>query len=116
MLFTKTNTAKIESASASERARAAGLAAQAAAQNAAQSAAAAARTAAMAAQATAQNAASGVSSGVQQGVYSARRWTAPQLEIAAVGTVLELPAAHVHLHIAVEVAENLVGDFARQPR
>jgi trimeric autotransporter adhesin len=83
VLFTTTNTAKTESANASERARAAGLAAQAAAQSAAQSAAAAARTAAMAAQATAQSAASGVSSGVQQGVYSARRWTAPQLELAA---------------------------------
>ena len=83
MFFTKTNTAKIDSANASARARAAGLAAQAAAQNAAQNAAAAARTAAVAAQATAQTAASGVSSGVQQGVYSARRWTAPRLELAA---------------------------------
>ena len=83
MFFTKTNTAKIDSAKASARARAAGLAAQIAAQNAAQSAAAAARTAAMAAQATAQTTASGVSSGVQQGVYSARRWTAPKLELAA---------------------------------
>ena len=83
MFFTKTNTAKIDSAKASARARAAGLAAQIAAQNAAQSAAAAARTAAMAAQATAQTTATGVSSGVQQGVYSARRWTAPKLELAA---------------------------------
>jgi hypothetical protein len=83
VFFTKTNTAKIDSAKASARARAAGLAAQVAAQNAAQSAAAAARTAAMAAQATAQTTASGVSSGVQQGVYSARRWTAPKLELAA---------------------------------
>jgi hypothetical protein len=83
VFFTKTNTAKIDSAKASARARAAGLAAQIAAQNAAQSAAAAARTAAMAAQATAQTTASGVSSGVQQGVYSARRWTAPKLELAA---------------------------------
>jgi len=83
VFFTKTNTAKIDSANASARARAAGLAAQAAAQNAAQNAAAAARTAAVAAQATAQTAASGVSSGVQQGVYSARRWTAPRLELAA---------------------------------
>ena len=83
MFFTKTNTAKIDSAKASARARAAGLAAQVAAQNAAQSAAAAARTAAMAAQATAQTTATGVSSGVQQGVYSARRWTAPKLELAA---------------------------------
>ena len=83
MFFTKTNTAKIDSAKASARARAAGLAARIAAQNAAQSAAAAARTAAMAAQATAQTTASGVSSGVQQGVYSARRWTAPKLELAA---------------------------------
>jgi hypothetical protein len=83
VFFTKTNTAKIDSANTSARARAAGLAAQAAAQNAAQNAAAAARTAAVAAQATAQTAASGVSSGVQQGVYSARRWTAPRLELAA---------------------------------
>jgi trimeric autotransporter adhesin len=83
VFFTKTNTAKIDSAKASARARAASVAAQVAAQNAAQSAAAAARTAAMAAQATAQTTASGVSSGVQQGVYSARRWTAPKLELAA---------------------------------
>ncbi|HEX4089230.1 MAG TPA: hypothetical protein VHZ33_10955 [Trebonia sp.] len=83
MFFTKTNTAKIDPSNASERARAAGLAAQAAAQNAAQNAAIAARTAAVAAQSTAQTAASGVSSGVQQGVYSARRWTAPRLELAA---------------------------------
>jgi hypothetical protein len=83
VFFTKTNTAKIDSANASERARAAGLAAQAAAQNAAQSAAAAARIAAAAAQVTALTAASGVSTGVQQGVYSARSWTAPRLELAA---------------------------------
>jgi trimeric autotransporter adhesin len=83
VFFTKTNSAKIDSANASARARAAGLAAQAAAQNAAQSAASAARSAAAVAQATAQTAASGVSSGVQQGVYSARSWTAPRLELAA---------------------------------
>jgi len=83
VFFTKTDTAKIDPANGSARARAAGLAAQAAAQSAAQNAAAAARTAAVAAQATAQTAASGVSSGVQQGVYSARRWTAPRLELAA---------------------------------
>ena len=83
MFFTKTSTAKNDSANASARARAASLAAQAAAQNAAQNAATAARTAALAAQATAQSAASGVTTGVQQGVYSARRWTAPKLELAA---------------------------------
>ena len=90
MFFTKTRATKSSSADVSARARAAGQAAQAAAQNAqvaaqnaAQNAAAAARTAAVAAQATAQTAASGVSSGVQQGVYSARRWTAPRLELAA---------------------------------
>jgi len=83
VFFTKTNTAKMDSASASARARAAGLAAQAAAQSAAQTAAIVARTAAVAAQASAQTAASGVSTGVQQGIYSARRWTAPRLELAA---------------------------------
>jgi hypothetical protein len=83
VFLTKTNSAKFDSADASARARAAGQAAQAAAQNAAQNAATAARTAAMAAQATAQSAATGVSTGVQQGVYSARRWTAPRLELAA---------------------------------
>ena len=83
MFFTKTSTAKNDSANAAARARAASLAAQSAAQSAAQNAAAAARTAAVAAQATAQTAASGVSSGVQQGVYSARSWTAPRLELAA---------------------------------
>ncbi len=90
MFFTKTRATKSSSADVSARARAAGQAAQVAAQNAqvvaqiaAQNAAAAARTAATAAQATAQTAASGVSSGVQQGVYTARRWTAPRLELAA---------------------------------
>jgi hypothetical protein len=90
VFFTKTRATKSSSADVSARARAAGQAAQVAAQNAqvaaqnaAQNAAAAARTAAVAAQATAQTAASGVSSGVQQGVYSARRWTAPRLELAA---------------------------------
>ena len=90
MFFTKTRATKSGSADVSARARAAGQAAQVAAQNAqvaaqnaAQNAAAAARTAATAAQATAQTAASGVSSGVQQGVYTARRWTAPRLELAA---------------------------------
>ena len=90
MFFTKTRATKSSSADVSARARAAGQAAQVAAQNAqvaaqnaAHNAAAAARTAAVAAQATAQTAASGVSSGVQQGVYSARRWTAPRLELAA---------------------------------
>jgi len=97
VFFTKTRTTKSGSADVSARARAAGQAAQVAAQNAqvaaqnaAQNAAVAARTAATAAQATAQTAAataqtaaSGVSSGVQQGVYTARRWTAPRLELAA---------------------------------
>ena len=90
MFFTKTRATKSSSADVSARARAAGQAAQVAAQNAqvaaqnaAQNAAVAARTAAAAAQATAQTAASGVSSGVQQGVYTARRWTAPRLELAA---------------------------------
>ena len=90
MFFTKTRATKSSSADVSARARAAGQAAQVAAQNAqvaaqnaAQNAAVAARTAATAAQATAQTAASGVSSGVQQGVYTARRWTAPRLELAA---------------------------------
>jgi hypothetical protein len=90
VFFTKTRATKSSSADVSARARAAGQAAQVvaqnaqvAAQNAAQNAAVAARTAATAAQATAQTAASGVSSGVQQGVYTARRWTAPRLELAA---------------------------------
>ena len=90
MFFTKTRATKSSSADVSARARAAGQAAQVAAQNAqvaaqnaAQNAAAAARTAATAAQASAQTAAAGVSSGVQQGVYTARRWTAPRLELAA---------------------------------
>jgi len=90
VFFTKTRATKSSSADVSARARAAGQAAQVAAQNAqvaaqnaAQNAAAAARTAATAAQASAQTAAAGVSSGVQQGVYTARRWTAPRLELAA---------------------------------
>jgi trimeric autotransporter adhesin len=90
VFFTKTRATKSSSADVSARARAAGQAAQVAAQNAqvaaqsaAQNAAVAARTAATAAQATAQTAATGVSSGVQQGVYTARRWTAPRLELAA---------------------------------
>ena len=71
-----------------EAARVAAQTAQAAAQNAAQNRGARTQPAPLVPppwppRPRPRRAASGVSSGVQQGVYSARRWTAPKLELAA---------------------------------